>query len=74
MTSELVARVQSSQSVRNNFGFPFCQSLWDLTKRRDDIAVADMAADIEMHMVADMEVDNNLDQKSIYFLPISFHL
>ena len=31
-------------SVRRShvFGFPFCQRLWYLTKRRDDIAVADM--------------------------------
>ena len=40
------------------FGFPFCLRLWDLTKRRDDIVVADMvvdmAADMEVHMVADM--------------------
>ena len=39
------------------FGFPFCQHLWDLTKRRDDIAVANMAADMQMHMVADMAAD-----------------
>ena len=31
--------------------------LWDLTKRRDDIAVADMVADMEVHMVADMVAD-----------------
>ena len=43
------------------FGFPFCQRRWALTKRRDDIVVADMvadmAADMEVHMVAHMEVD-----------------
>ena len=44
-------------SVRNSFGFPFCQCLWDLTKRWDDIAVADMVAD----MAADMEVDKVAD-------------
>ena len=48
-------------SVRNSFGFPFCQRLWDLTKRWDDIAVADMVANMvanmEVNMVADMEVD-----------------
>ena len=52
-----------SPSVR--FGFPFCQRLWDLSKRQDDIAiaalVADMAADMEVHMVADMEVDKVAD-------------
>ena len=45
--------------------FPFCQLLWDLTKRRGDIAVADrvadMVADMEVHMVADMEVDKVAD-------------
>ena len=40
-------------SVRHTFGFPFCQRLWALTKRRDDIVVTDMMAD----MVADTEVD-----------------
>ena len=34
--------------------FSFCQRLCDLTKRQDDIAVADMVAD----MAADMEVHN----------------
>ena len=38
-------------SVGNTFVFPFCQSLWDLTKRRDNIAVADMVADMEVDMV-----------------------
>ena len=40
----------SSSSVSYNFGFPFCQRLWALAKRRDDIVVADM----EVDMVADM--------------------
>ena len=40
--------------VGHTFGFPFCQPLWALTKRRDDIVVAIM----ESNMVADMEVDN----------------
>ena len=39
-------------SVRNSFGFPFCQCLWDLTKRRDDIVMADMEVDIVAYMVA----------------------
>ena len=41
------------RSVRDTFGFPFCQRLWDLTKRRNHIVVADMVAD----MVVGMEVD-----------------
>ena len=45
--------------------FPFCQRLWDLTNHRDNIAVADMvadmAADMEVHMVANMEVDKVAD-------------
>ena len=57
-----------SQSVRNSFGFPFCQRPWDLTERRDDIVVADMvadmAADMEVHIVADMEVDKVADRKN----------
>ena len=52
-------------SVHNTFGFTFCQRLWDLTKRRDDIAMAAMLAympaDMEVHMVADMEVDKVAD-------------
>ena len=55
----------AGKSVDDSFGFPFCQRLWDLTKRRDDIAVADMVADIsadmEVHMVADMGVDKVAD-------------
>ena len=39
-------------SEGNSFRFTFCQRLWDLTKRWDDIAVADMVA----NMVANMEV------------------
>ena len=55
--------------VTDTFGFSFCQRLWDLTKRRDNIAVtvmvADMAADIEVHMVADMEVDKVADMAAV---------
>ena len=51
--------------VGHAFGFPFCQRLLDLTKRRDDIAVADMVADtaanMVVHMVADTEVDKVAD-------------
>ena len=51
--------------VRDTFGFPFCQHPWDLTKRWEDIVVADMvadmAADMEVHMVADMELDKVAD-------------
>ena len=39
------------------FGFSSGQRLWALTKRRDDIVVAD----IEVDMVADMEVDKVVD-------------
>ena len=47
------------QSVSQyTFGFPFCQCPWNLTKRRDDIAVADM----EVHMAVDMEVDMVADK------------
>ena len=49
------------------FGFPFGLRLWDLTKRRDDIVVADMvvdmAADMEVHMMADMELDMVADME-----------
>ena len=58
-----------SWSVVDTFEFAFCQRLWDLTKRRDYIVVADMVADMsadniflkhmadrEIHMVADIEV------------------
>ena len=48
---------------RHTFGFPFCRRLCDLTKRRDDIAVADMVADTaEVHMVADTEVGKVADK------------
>ena len=50
------------------FGFPFCQHLWELTKSRDNIVVADMevvmVADIEVDMVADMAVDKVADKVS----------
>ena len=49
--------VRPSSSVHNSFGFPFRQRLWDLTKRWEDFA-----ADMEVHMVADMEVDMTLMQ------------
>ena len=42
------------KSEGHTFGFPFCQRLWDLTKRQDDIALADMAAKMEVHMLTDM--------------------
>ena len=41
-------------SVRNSFGFPFCQRLWDLTKRQDDIVVADMDVDMVADKVSNM--------------------
>ena len=57
--------------VHNSFGFSFCQRLCDLTKRQDDIAVADMvadkAADMEVHMVADMKVDKVADMVTNMF-------
>ena len=56
--------------VRDTFEFPFCQRPWDLTKRRDDILVADMvadmAADMEVYMVADMEEDKVADMVTHY--------
>ena len=42
--------------IGHTFWFPFCQRL---TKRRDDIVVANIVAD----MVADMEVDNVADME-----------
>ena len=52
--------------VHNSFWFPFCQRLWDLTKRRDDIAVTDMevdmVVDMEMDMVADKVADMEVDK------------
>ena len=44
-------------SVHNTFGILFCERPWDLTKRRDDIVVADMVANIVADMVADNDVD-----------------
>ena len=48
-------------SVSHTFRFRFCQCLWGLTKRRDNIVVdnmeVDMVADMEVDKVADMEVD-----------------
>ena len=43
---------------RSYLWISFCQPLWALTKRRDDIVVADTVAIMESNMVADMEVDN----------------
>ena len=51
----------SRDQLSLQIGFPFCQHLWDLTNRRDDLAVvgkvADMAADMEMDMVAGIMAD-----------------
>ena len=64
-TKVYLAPIPASPSVSDTFGVAFSQRLWDLTKRRDDIAmaamVAEMAADMEVHMVADMEVDKVAD-------------
>ena len=49
--------------VRHTFGIPFCQRLWGLTKRQDDIALADMVADMEVDMVAEMEGDMVAEMK-----------
>ena len=61
--------------VCHTFGFPFCQRLWALTKRWDDIVVADievdmvadmavdMVAELDVDMVADMEVDMVADME-----------
>ena len=61
-------------SASDTFGFSFCHRPWDLTKRRDNIAVivmvADMSADIEVHMVADMEVDKVVDMVANMFANI----
>ena len=43
--------------VSDTFGFQFCQRLWALTKRRDNIVVADMVAYMNVDMVTEMEVD-----------------
>ena len=54
--------------VFDTFGFPFCQRLWALTKRRDDIVVADMevdmVTDMEMDKVANMVDDRAADKKN----------
>ena len=54
MVLDAEAPTPVSLSVRKSeghtFGFPFCQRLWDLTKRQDDIVVADT----ELDMVADI--------------------
>ena len=42
-------RTSVSSNVGHTFGFPFCQRHWNLTKRRDGIAMVD----IELHMMAD---------------------
>ena len=55
------------RSVRINFKFSFCQRLWDLTKRRDDIAMAAMVADMELDMVADMASDKKIKWIGMYF-------
>ena len=49
--------------VRHTFGIPFCQRLWGLTKRQEDIALADMVADMEVDMVAEMEGDMVAEMK-----------
>ena len=67
------AKVSPAPTPGDTYGFPFCQRLWALTKRRDDIVVADMVADkvaeLEMDIVADMEVTQsyNFDQKSQFW-------
>ena len=70
--------IRTYNFVRHTGGFPFCQRLWDLTKRQDDIVVAnmvaDMVADMEVHMVADTEGDKVADMVAdmaadfVYFL------
>ena len=61
-TQVSLAPTPVSPSVHNTFGYPF----WDLTKRRDNIAlaamVAELVADMEVHMMADMEVDKVADK------------
>ena len=42
--------------ISGTFGFPFCQPPLALTKRRDDIVVTNMIADMRVAMVADMVV------------------
>ena len=50
----------SVRRLSSTFGFPFCQRPKDLTKRRDDIVVADM----EVHMADDMEGDKVADNEA----------
>ena len=59
--------VRKFVSSSHTLGFPFWQRLWDLTKRRDDMAnmMADMVAHTELDMVADMEVDKVADMMAI---------
>ena len=47
---------QTTQQTYNslNFELSFCQRFWDLTKRRDDIVVADMEVDKVADKVADI--------------------
>ena len=52
-----------SKFVRHTFGFIFCQGLWDLTKRRDNIVVANMVACMEVDKVADKVADMVADKK-----------
>ena len=62
------------KSVRYTFGIPFCQRLSALTKRQDDIVVAnmvadkvaDMTTDMELDMVAVMEVDKVADVADMF--------
>ena len=60
-----LVRSSVRRSFHNTFVFPFCQGLWDPTKRWDDILVAnivaDMVAHMEVDMVACMEVDKVAD-------------
>ena len=46
------------KASQDDFGFLFCQRLWTLTTHRDDIVVTD----IEVHMMADIEVDKLADK------------
>ena len=61
-------------SVGNSFRFPICQRLWDLIKRRETIAVANMVADMVADMVvvkvADKVVDIVADKKKKNDWPI----
>ena len=55
MVLDAEAPTPVSLSVRKSeghtFGFPFCQRLWAIAKRRDDIVVADMEVDMVDDMV-----------------------